>query len=326
LTQSGGGEYSLGTATLTLRGDMQPLERDLARMRQVIADMEKRGTKIPAPNIPPPPPETQRGYEGLAKTMEALQRGIKGDGEAFTMLAAQMRGAGQAAGAAAGGGGIGGMQGALGGMLGMAGKAVPVLGQLGMAAMGLQTIFQGMAGAIGAVLGPLQQLSAEAGRLNKQVAEAGIFAAQSFAILGPDGKLVEGTARQMQMVRSQILKEYRGIQQEVANISGATAGEIYEGFNIILSNISSLGKQGTTENAAKLATRMAAGMNTLGIPSYQLRQEVNALMMGNIDRNAMMAQKLGITGDDVRQQQAQGTYYDFLMKKLEKLVDCGIKS
>jgi hypothetical protein len=325
LTQSGGGggggEYSLGTATLTLRGDMQPLERDLARMRQVIADMEKRGTNIPAPNIPPPSPEAQRGYEGLLKTLERLRGAAQGDGEAFKMLGEQLRGAGQAAGAAGAAGGFGGAGNALGGLLGMAGKAIPMLGQLGLAATGVQAIFGGMAGAINAVLGPLQQLSAEAGRLNKQVAEAGIFAAQSFAILGPDGKLVEGTARQMQMVRSQILKEYKGIQQEVANISGATAGEIYEGFNIILSNIATLGKQGTTENAAKLATRMAAGMNTLGIPSYQLRQEVNALMMGNIDRNAMMAVKLGITGDDVRQQQAQGTYYDFLMKKLEKLYE-----
>jgi len=323
LTQSGGGEYSLGTATLTMRGDMQPLERDLARMRAVIADMEKRGANIPlGPKPPPPPPpETQRGYEGLVKTMETLRRGMQGDGEAFTMLSEQLRASGQAAAAAGGDGGFGGAAGGLSGLLGMAGKAVPMLGQLGLAAMGIQAIFGGMKGAISAVLGPLEQLSAEAGRLNKQVAEAGIFTAQSFAILGPDGKLVEGTARQMQMVRGAILKEFKGIQKEVANINGATASEIYEGFNIILTNISSLGEKGTTENAAKLATRLAAGMNTLGVPGFQLRSEVNALMMGNIDRNAMMATKLGITGEDVRQQQAQGTYYDFLMKKLEKLYE-----
>ena len=324
MTQSGGGggEYSLGTATLTLRGDMEPLERDLARLRKVVAQIQMQAEKpIPPPKIPPPPPEAQRGYEGLLKTLERMGDAAKGDGEALKALQDQLRGAGQAAGAAGGAGGFGGAGGALSGLLGMAGKAIPMLGQLGLAATGIQSIFGGMAGAINAVLGPLQQLSAEAGRLNKQVAEAGIFAAQSFAILGPDGKLVEGTARQMQMVRGAILKEYKGIQQEVANISGATAGEIYEGFNIILSNISSLGAKGTTENAAKLATRMAAGMNTLGIPGFQLRQETNALMMGNIDRNAMMATKLGITGDDVRQQQAQGTYYDFLMKKLEKLYE-----
>ena len=322
MTQSGGGgEYSLGTATLTLRGDMQPLERDLARMRQVIADMEKRGTNIPAPNIPPPSPEAQRGYEGLLKTLERLRGAAQGDGEALKALQEQLRGAGQAAGAAGGAGGFGGAGGALGDLLGMAGKAIPMLGQLGLAAGGIQAIFGGMAGAINAVLGPLQQLSAEAGRLNKQVAEAGIFAAQSFAILGPDGKLVEGTARQMQMVRGAILKEYKGIQQEVANISGATAGEIYEGFNIILSNISALGEKGTMENSAKLSTRIAAGMNTLGVPGFQLRSEVNALMMGNIGPDAMLATKLGISGDDVRQQQAQGTFYDFLMKKLEKLYE-----
>jgi murein DD-endopeptidase MepM/ murein hydrolase activator NlpD len=322
LTQSGGGgEYSLGTATLTLQGDMQPLERDLARMRAVIAEMEKRGTKIPAPNIPPPSPEAQRGYQGLAATMEALRRGVQGDGEAFKLLSEQLRSSGQAAAAAGGSGGFGGAGEALAGMLGMAGKAVPVLGQLGLAANGVQAIFGGLKGAISGVLAPLQQLSAEAGRLNKQVAEAGIFAAQSFAILGPDGKLVEGTARQMQMVRGAILKEYQGIQQEVAKISGATASEIYEGFNIILQNISTLGEQGTTENAAKLATRIAASMNTLGVPGFQLRQEVNALMMGTIDRNAMLATKLGVSRDDVQREQQRGTYYDFLIKKLEKLYD-----
>lgn len=323
MTQSGGGgEYSLGTATLTMRGDMQPLERDLARMREVIAEMERRGAKIPA-NLPkpppPPPPETQRGYEGLLKTVEALRRGVQGDGEAFSKLSEQLRGAGQAA--AGGSEGFMGAGNALAGMLGMAGKAVPMLGQLGLAAAGLQAIFGGLRGAVSAVLSPMEQLSAEAGRLNKQVAEAGIFAAQSFSIFGPDGKLVEGTARQMQMVRSGVLKEFKGIQQEVANINGATASEIYEGFNIILSNISSLGEKGTMQNASKLATRLAAGMNTMGVPGFQLRSEVNALMMGNIDRNAMMATKLGITGEDVRQQQSQGTYYDFLMKKLEKLYD-----
>ena len=163
MTQSGGGgEYSLGTATLTLRGDMQPLERDLARMRQVIADMERRGTNIPAPNIPPPSPETQRGYEGLLKTLERMRGAAQGDGEAFKALQEQLRGAGQAAGAAGGAGGFGGAGGALGGMLGMASKAIPMLGQLGLAAAGVQAIFGGMAGAINAVLGPLQQLSAEA--------------------------------------------------------------------------------------------------------------------------------------------------------------------
>ena len=322
MTQSGGGgEYSLGTATLTLRGDMQPLERDLARLRAVIAEMESRGVNIPSPDIPPPPPETQRGYQGLAATMEALRRGVQGDGEAFTMLSQQLRGAGQAAAAAGGSGGFGGASNALAGMLGMAGKAIPILGQLGLAATGLQAIFGGLQGAVNAVLGPLQQLSAEAGRLNKQVAEAGIFASQSFAILGPDGKLVEGTARQMQIVRGAILKEYQGIQKEVANISGATASEIYDGFNIILQNVSALGEKGTMENSAKLATRLAAGMNTLNIPTFQLRQEANALLMGNIGPDAMLAKKLGITNEDVRQQQAKGTYYDFLMGKLEKLYE-----
>jgi murein DD-endopeptidase MepM/ murein hydrolase activator NlpD len=356
-----------------MRGDMQPLERDLAHMRAIIAEMEKRGTKIPAPNIPPPPPETKRSYEDLIRTVEELRRSVELNEDSFRQMSQSMAAAGTVAGSASGGNGFGGaattllsmaavtarllpmlaelesVQGVLTGaalkfglvsksipllgaaaaaaapVLGGLGKValslIPGLGQLGLAAMGLNAIFGVMATGARAAMAPLVELSSEAGRLNKQVAEAGIFAAQSFAILGPDNKLVEGTARQMQIVRGAILKEYQGIQREVANISGATASQIYDGFNIILQNVSALGDKGTLENSAKLATRLAAGMNTLGIPGYQLRQEVNALMMGNIDRNAMMATKLGITGEDARQQQAQGTYYDFLMKKLEKLYD-----
>ncbi len=356
-----------------MRGDMQPLERDLARMRAIIAEMEKRGTKIPAPNIPPPPPETKRSYEDLIRTVEELRRSIELNEDSFRQMSQSMAAAGTVAGSASGGNGFGGaattllslgavtarllpmlaeldsvqtvLTGAalkfglvsksipllgaaaaaatpvLGGLGKVALSLIPGLGQLGLAAMGLNAIFGVMATGARAAMAPLVELSSEAGRLNKQVAEAGIFASQSFAILGPDDKLVEGTARQMQIVRGAILKEYQSIQKEVANISGATASQVYEGFNIILQNVNALGNKGTLENTAKLATRIAAGMNTLGVPGFQLRQEVNALMMGNIDRNAMLATKLGITSEDARQQQAQGTYYDFLMKKLEKLYD-----
>lgn len=374
MTQSGGGgEYSLGTATLTLRGDMQPLERDLARLRAVIADMEERGVKIDIPNVPPPPPKTKRGYEDLTRTVEELLRSVELNGESFRQLNQNMAAAGAVAGSASGGNGFGGAAATLMSMAEMADKLLPMLaqfeavqkvltgadlkfglvsksipilgvaaaaaapvlgglgkaalalipglGQLGLAAMGLNAIFGVMATGARAAMAPLQQLSAEAGRLNKQVAEAGIFASLSFAILGPDGKLVEGTARQMQMVRGAILKEYQGIQKEVANISGATASEIYDGFNIILQNVSALGEKGTMENSAKLATRLAAAMNTLNIPTFQLRQEANSLLMGYIGPDSMLAKKLGITNEDVRQQQAKGTYYDFLMGKLDKLYE-----
>ena len=320
LTSSGGGggEYTLGTATLTLRGDLKPLEADLAKMRRMIADMERRQTNIPAPKIPPPSAETQSGFDRLQGTLEQLRKGITGDSSAWDAMAARLKGAGAAGAGAAGG--IGGAGAALGSMVGMAGKAIPILGQLGLAAAGVKAVFGAVSTAIGAVIGPLQALTAETALFNRQMNEAGAVMANQFAIFA-DGKIVEGTARQMRMVRGTILDEYKYIQKEVANISGSTAAQIYDSFNIIMTHSNSLGDKGTPQNASKLATRIAAGMNTFGIPQNQMMQETNALMMGNIDPNAMLAQKLEITSSDVKEQQKQGKYYDFLMGKLETLYE-----
>lgn len=322
MTSSGGGggggagEYSLGTATLRLSGDRSQLDRELALLKRYTDQLERQGIKVKfdadTGRATREIDGLQNKLHGLQEMINALSAGVRGDAGAFAGLADQLKGVA---------GGAGGAGGALSGLMGFASKAIPVLGQLGMAAMGVQAIFQGVSGAINGVIAPLQQLSQEAGRFNKQVAEAGIFASQSFGIF-QDGKAVQGTANQMKAIRGAIATEYKEIQKEVAVISGATAAEIYEGFNIILQNIDALGEKGKDlSNVTRLSTRIAAGMNTLGVPGFQLRQEVNALLMGNIGPDAMFAKKLGLDTETVRQKQAAGTYYDFLMEKLEKLYD-----
>lgn len=321
MTSSGGGgggagEYSLGTATLRLSGDRSQLDRELALLKRYTDQLERQGIKVKfdadTGRATREIDSLQNRLHGLQEMINALSAGVRGDAGAFAGLADHLKGVA---------GGAGGASGALGGLMGFASKAIPVLGQLGMAAMGVQAIFQGVSGAINGVIAPLQQLSQEAGRFNKQVSEAGIFASQSFGIF-QDGKAVQGTANQMKAIRGAIATEYKEIQKEVAVISGATAAEIYEGFNIILQNIDALGEKGKDlSNVTKLSTRIAAGMNTLGVPGFQLRQEVNALLMGNIGPDAMFAQKLGLDTQTVRQKQSDGTYYDFLMQKLEKLYD-----
>ena len=326
------GEYSLGTATLRIYGDRSSLDRELETLKRYTAQLERQGIKV---KFDADTGSADRKVDGLRNklnglqgVLDAIQGGLRGNGDVFSNLAAQLESAGQAAGSAgeemnAGGAAVAGLAAKFGPLAAGALRAVPVLGQIGLAVQGLTAIFGGAKAAIQGMLVPLERLSAQAGRFNKQVAEAGIFAANTFAILGEDGEVVEGTANQMRAVRGVITKEYKEIQKEVAQISGATASEIYEGFNIILQNAGNLGKEGQDiSKIRKLSTRIAAGMNTLGVPGYQLRSEVNALMMGNIGPDSMLAKKLGYQSSaDIQKLQAQGKFYDDLINKLNKLYD-----
>lgn len=313
---------SLGSAFLRLYGDRSALDRELAVLKRYTDQLEKQGIKV---KFDADTGQASREVDQLKNKLNSLNdilrtvgQGLQGDSGAWAGLQQALSGVTGGAGGA--GGAMGKLGGALGGAMGVASKALPVLGQLGLAAQGLQAIFFGVSAAVNSVLGPLQQLSQQAGRFNQQVAEAGIFTSQSFGILGPDGKAIEGTANQMRAVRGVITREYKEIQKEVAKISGATASEIYEGFNLILQNSTALGKDGEDlSKIRKLSTRLAAGMNVLGIPGQQLRSEVSSLLTGDIQMYDQLPKKLGYDRASVEKLKAEGRFYDDLMQKLEKL-------
>jgi len=313
----------LGGATLRLYGDRTALDRELAILQRYTDKLERQGIKV---KFDADTGRATREVDNLARGMNDLNRLLGDLGKAahgdFSALAA---GLGQAGGAAAGAtGAIGGAQGAMAGLVGGAMKAIPVLGQLGMAAMGVKAIFQGLGAAIGAALAPLEKFSHEADRFNQQVAKGGVFAARSYAITSPEGDLVEKTSSQMRALRPVISREFQEIHREVAKISGATASEIQEGFNIILQNVGNLGTAGEDlSNVTQLATRTAAAMNTLGIPARQLRSEVMSLMTGNIQVYDELGKSLGYTSEKVKELQAQGgtVFYDDLIAQLETLYE-----
>jgi len=316
----------LGSVILRLYGDRSALDRELATLKRYTDALERRGVTI---KFDADTGKVTREVDGLKSKLAGLNdllrqvsSGVRGDADAWGGLGDTLGKITGMAGDA--GGGLAKLGGSLGGVLGVATKAIPILGQIGLAAQGLQAIFTGVTSAVNAVIGPLTQLSQEAGRFNQQVAEASIFTTRAFAVLGPDGKAIQGTANQMRAVRGVIAKEYTEIQKEVAKISGATSSQIYEGFNLILQNSASLGKQGESlENIRKLATGIAAATNVLGVPGEQLRSEVNSLLTGDIQVYDQLAQKLYGPGarDRVKQLIAEGKYYDDLSAKLKKLYE-----
>ena len=321
-----GGEVDLGAAVLRLYGDRSELDKELEKLRRYTEQLEKQGIKVKfdaeTGNATREVNTLQQKLVGLRSTLEAVSRGMEGDASAWEGLADMLTKAGKSA--DGGSGGISKMAGGLAGLSRAAGVALPILGQIGLAAMGLQAIFNGVAAAVGSITGPLQALSQQTGEFNKQVAEASIFTSQAFAVIGPDGKAIEGTSNQMRALRGRITGEFKEIQKEVAMISGATSSEVYDAFNIISQNNSGLGKQGENlSNVTKLSTRIAAAMATLNIPSYQLRGEASSLLSGNVQPGDELAMKLygQGAGERIRTLQAEGKYYDDLMDKLNKLYD-----
>ncbi len=321
-----GGEVDLGAAVLRLYGDRSELDKELEKLRRYTEQLEKQGIKVKfdaeTGNATREVNTLQQKLVGLRSTLDAVSRGMEGDASAWEGLADMLTKVGKNA--DGGSGGISKMAGGLASLSRAAGVALPILGQIGLAGMGLQTIFNGVAAAVGSVTGPLQALSQQTGEFNKQVAEASIFTSQAFAVIGPDGKAIEGTSNQMRALRGRITGEFKEIQKEVAMISGATSSQVYDAFNIISQNNSGLGKQGENlSNVTKLSTRIAAAMATLNIPGYQLRGEASSLLSGNVQPGDELAMKLygQGAGERIRTLQAEGKYYDDLMDKLNKLYD-----
>lgn len=91
-------------------------------------------------------------------------------------------------------------------------------------------------------------------------------------------------------------------------------------------------EQLTTALQANVGPGLAAGLNldgilkttiditqaatALGLPFDQLAQETRAILSGDIDRNARIAQTLGITNEMVKKAKEQGTLQEFLNNKL----------
>jgi hypothetical protein len=312
---------------LRLYGDRSALDRELELLKRYTDKLEAQGIRVKF-DVDGVQGAT-RDIDGfrqqlsqVAQSLRAVRDGIQGDDSVWRGISTRLAAMGEAA--AASGGRLGALGSAAANLAAGGVRLLPILGQIGLAAEGLRSIFEGVTGAINGVLAPLQALAAETGRFNQQVAEAAIFTANAFAVFGPDGRIIEGTAQQMRALRGVVTDEFLQIQREVAQISGATSAEVYEGFNIILQNVAGLGEAGQKmENLSKLALRTAAAMNTLNIPGFQLRSELQSLLTGDVQMYDQLASKIYGAGaaDKIRQLQSEGKYYDDLMAKLQKLYD-----
>lgn len=79
----------------------------------------------------------------------------------------------------------------------------------------------------------------------------------------------------------------------------------------------------TLDQIRQITIRTTQAALTLGLPLFQINQEIRALLSGDIDRNARVAKALAITPEDVRLAQERNDLFSFLFNKLEAFAVAG---
>lgn len=100
-----------------------------------------------------------------------------------------------------------------------------------------------------------------------------------------------------------------------AGIPGVTENDIQPIFNALAQNVGQLG--GDIQRIPELSANATAALRTFNIPLFQARQEVNALVRGQIDQNAALARQLKIRREDIELARQQGRLFEFLNERFE---------
>lgn len=77
------------------------------------------------------------------------------------------------------------------------------------------------------------------------------------------------------------------------------------------------------EQVVKFTSSMTQAAAAISLPMDQLGQELRAILDGTIDKNARIAQVLGITNEKIKEMADQGKLYDYLMDKLSAFGKAG---
>lgn len=130
-----------------------------------------------------------------------------------------------------------------------------------------------------------------------------------------DGALVEGADAQVRALRGTVLQSIEEIRRATLSISGVTSSQVIEIFQNINQSAGDLGT--TLEENQELAIAFAAGLTAFNVPLEQQRSEVRAILQGTIDRNAQLANSLGLTNELIAAERERGNLFEFILERLE---------
>lgn len=164
--------------------------------------------------------------------------------------------------------------------------------------------------------------------------KSAISIAQNVKLTDQWGNEIKDVAGELNTLGPALKEIQQNLIKIAPSLTGVTSGDLLNVFNQVSLQFGNLVNQskgleeagfGNVKNdlqAAEIITqRLATGMKTFGLRSFEAAQEVRALLTGTIDRNARLANQLGITKQQIKQAKAQGRLQAFILEATKELGD-----
>jgi hypothetical protein len=197
------------------------------------------------------------------------------------------------------------------------GGLVEGFGKLGLAIQGVQSI-------VNAVMSAGSQMFSlfigQNEELNQQLLNASAGLVAGNRVFSNGVQMLDPTSS-IQALQGPMRTALKQVQKDAIDLVGVTSNDLTGAFEVLVSKSAILANQSKEfadpiKAAGKLTIDFAAALGTMGLGMAQSRQEITAILTGNIDNNATVAKTLNITREQVQEWRAQGVLVDKLREKL----------
>lgn len=134
-------------------------------------------------------------------------------------------------------------------------------------------------------------------------------------VLDASGNKIVEPFERIKALQGPVTNAIDSIRERSLKLAGVTSSQVVDVFSVVATNVGQI--NGSLKDAEDLAIAFTASLGTLGIPLFQARQEIGSILGGYITEDSLLARRLGITNEQVREAKQQaGGVTKFLLDKL----------
>lgn len=134
-------------------------------------------------------------------------------------------------------------------------------------------------------------------------------------VLDANGNKIVEPFERIKALQGPVENAIESIRERSLKLAGVTSSQVVDVFSVVATNVGQI--NGDLKDAENLAIAFTASLGTLGIPLFQARQEIGSILGGYITEDSLLARRLGITNEQVREAKTQtGGVTQFLLDKL----------
>lgn len=185
---------------------------------------------------------------------------------------------------------------------------------------------QTLVGSISGLVAPFREAVESAEAFNQNLLQTRILFSANTRSFDAFGNEIFDFQKRIAATREEFAQLQKDLEISTQSIAGLTTAGLNEILAQTTQNIANLQGQSTrfvsdVDILRNLVPQLAAALGTLQIDSFQVPQELRALLTGDVSNpDALVAQRLGLTRTEVDQARAQGRFVDLLEERLAPLV------